>query len=143
MAGWQPHLEPPGPCLPLRTKIEPGRACPQLGFTWSPTSKRYCSPRNHLTYKASPIFRHPGMLFVWLFRERKRIRKLRLAHPCEARAFLGRLCFRFAKDKVFGRFLARPEARIAVCGYTDCRAGPGITTLTLFFVFHYEASKAS
>lgn len=54
----------------------------------------------------------------------------------DADAALGRFSFRFRKNEFFGQFLARLEARIAFCRYSNCLAGPGITTLTLFFVFH-------
>ncbi len=54
----------------------------------------------------------------------------------DADTALGRFSFRFRKNKFFGQFLARLEARIAFCRYSNCLAGPGITTLTLFFVFH-------
>jgi len=61
----------------------------------------------------------------------------------DADAALGWFSFRFRENEFFGQFLARLEARIAFCRYSDCLAGPGITTLTLFFVFHCEAAKAS
>ena len=51
--------------------------------------------------------------------------------------------FRFRKNEFCAQFLARLEARIAFCRYSDCLAGPGITTLTLSFVFHCEGAKAA
>ena len=61
---------------------------------------------------------------------------LSLVVNADADAALGRFSFRFRKNEFFGQFLARLEARIAFCRYSDCLAGPGITTLMLFFVFH-------
>jgi len=69
--------------------------------------------------------------------------ELRVGCPYDQTGALGRFSFRFRKNEFFAQFLARLEARIAFCRYSDCLAGPGITTLTLFFVFHRETAKAS